>query len=442
MCLSLGAVMHKTLISIFRACRGYIVKVVRITFFSLMFQLTMAEYTPALLEHLGTLSRNDAIAAYYHSGYTIKEIIGFLALRHNIALSERQVHRILRSMNLYRRNNQSPLEDIITAVLQELSNSGENSGYRQMRQRLLLNHQVTATSELVRLVLNVVDPSGVISRRARRLQRRIYTNRGPNFAIHIDGWDKLKPFGVSVHGAIDGYSRRILWLHACNSNKKPEYIAKQYLDFIKEINGVPVRVYGDRGTENVIVRDFQYALRWNDQDPFQGQSSFVYVSSNRNVRIERFWRSLREMCGNTWINYFKDLCDLEVLDTSDNIHLECVRFCFLGLINDDLRQVSRLWNQHRVRPTRFAECPSGKPDVLFFQPELSGGRDYKLPVPNDIAATEQEFCVSPPAYGVSDEFKALAEHILNEKQLIYPPETRDEAAALFIEITSSINNLE
>lgn len=398
----------------------------------------MAVYTPTLLEHLETLSRNDAIAAYYHCGYTIKEIVGFLALRHGIALSERQIHRILRSMNLYRRNNQSPLEDIVRAVLEELSSSGENAGYRQMRQRLPLNHQLIATSELVRLVLNVVDPSGVVSRRARRLQRRIYTNKGQNFAIHIDGWDELKPFGISVHDAIDGYSRSILWLHACNSTKKPEYIAKHYIDFIREINGVPVRVYGDRGTENVIIRDFQYALRWHDQDPFQGQSSFVYVSSNRNVRIERFWRSLREMCGNTWINYLKDLCDLEVLDTTDNIHTKCVRYCFLALINIDLRRVSRSWNQHRVRATRFAECPSGKPDVLYFQPELSGGRDYKLPIP----AVEQEICASPPAYGVSEEFKVLAEYIITDKELAYLPETREEAAALFIEIISTVDTLQ
>ena len=27
---------------------------------------------------------------------------------------------------------------------------------------------------------------------------------------HIDGYDKLKPFDFAIHGAIDGYSRKIL----------------------------------------------------------------------------------------------------------------------------------------------------------------------------------------------------------------------------------------
>ena len=27
----------------------------------------------------------------------------------------------------------------------------------------------------------------------------------------VDGYDKLKPYGFCIHGAIDGYSRRILF---------------------------------------------------------------------------------------------------------------------------------------------------------------------------------------------------------------------------------------
>ena len=88
----------------------------------------MAQHVPDLMEYVQTLPRNEAIAAYYRFGYTINEIVGFLGLRHDIALSARQVHRILRSMNLYRQNNQSPLEDIVVAVLHEISSTGENAG--------------------------------------------------------------------------------------------------------------------------------------------------------------------------------------------------------------------------------------------------------------------------------------------------------------------------
>ena len=83
-----------------------------------------------------------------------------------------------------------------------------------MRQRLLVHHGIVATCETVRLALSVIDPNGVMLRQSISLRRRVYRNSGPNFAIHFDGWDKLKPYGVSVHGGIDGFSRRLLWLIA------------------------------------------------------------------------------------------------------------------------------------------------------------------------------------------------------------------------------------
>ena len=76
-------------------------------------------------------------------------------------------------------------------------------------------------------------------------------------------------------------------------------------------------------------------------------SSFIYDSSNRNTRIERFWRNMREMAGNTWINHFKDMAYYGIIDTSDIVHIECIRYCFLQLIDSELDGVARHWNEHR-----------------------------------------------------------------------------------------------
>ena len=48
---------------------------------------------------------------------------------------------------------------------------------------------------------------------------------GPNDCWHIDGYDKLKPFGFPIHGCIDGYSRKILWLELLPSNNDPNVLA-------------------------------------------------------------------------------------------------------------------------------------------------------------------------------------------------------------------------
>ena len=69
--------------------------------------------------------------------------------------------------------------------------------------------------------------------------------RGPNCAWHFDGYDKLKPYGFPIHGCIDGYSRRILWLPIVPSNNNPEIVGKLYLGYVKSVGVCPKKVVGD-----------------------------------------------------------------------------------------------------------------------------------------------------------------------------------------------------
>jgi hypothetical protein len=50
--------------------------------------------------------------------------------------------------------------------------------------------------EDVRVMLLHLDPENVESRRSRRLLRRTYFAKGPNYIWHVDGYEKLKPFGL------------------------------------------------------------------------------------------------------------------------------------------------------------------------------------------------------------------------------------------------------
>ena len=77
--------------------------------------------------------------------------------------------------------------------------------------------------DTVRKMLKELDPEAVEQRR-RRLKRRIYRckvyyydklhnsrklhfipTQGPNQVWHIDGYDKLSHYGLTIHGCIDGY---------------------------------------------------------------------------------------------------------------------------------------------------------------------------------------------------------------------------------------------
>ena len=59
-------------------------------------------------------------------------------------------------------------------------------------------------------MLKETDPEGSELRRIHRLKRRVYVKEGPDYAWHLDGYDKLKAFGFAIHIAIDGCSRKVL----------------------------------------------------------------------------------------------------------------------------------------------------------------------------------------------------------------------------------------
>ncbi|PIK33712.1 hypothetical protein BSL78_29470 [Apostichopus japonicus] len=197
------------------------------------------EYTAADLAAIGRRLRMPLIEHYFMQGFQGQEIVALLGLCHNISISLRHLKRLLRQLNLRRRRQASPVEDIAQVILRELEGSGRNIGYRLMWHRLNYIYGLRVTQDTTRRMLNIIDPDGVSRRSAHRLQRRVYMCPGPNHTIHIDGYDKLKPFGIAIHGAVDGFSRRLLWLKAGHSNNNPRLVAKYYIHFIRRSQGVP-----------------------------------------------------------------------------------------------------------------------------------------------------------------------------------------------------------
>ena len=64
----------------------------------------------------------------------------------------------------------------------------------------------------MRKALLDIDPEGVSMRRKKTIKRRTYETNGPYDVFHIDRNDELKMFGFAIHGCIDGFSRKMIWL--------------------------------------------------------------------------------------------------------------------------------------------------------------------------------------------------------------------------------------
>lgn len=272
---------------------------------------------------------NDLVRKYFNLGFTQKEILYYLASKHHIIVSLRHLKRTLKRLNLYRRKH-SDIVDVAIFILERLQTSSQLCGYRAMHSQCV-SHGLRTSRDKVRLLLKILDPEGVDQRRRRRLQRRMYRGVGPNFTWHLDSYDKLKPYGICINGCIDGYSRKIIWLQAWNSNSDPKLIAGYFMKAVVKENGCPRRVRADRGTENGVVRDFQTFLRRNHPDGLADQNSFVYGQSVANQRIESWWNVLRRQNAQFWMNTFSEMKDNDTF-SGNFLDKNLIQFCFMALI--------------------------------------------------------------------------------------------------------------
>ena len=154
--------------------------------------------------------------------------------------------------------------------------------------KLIKSKKIKIYRDTFLALINILDPEGIEERSKYRLKRRLYNTPGPNFLWHIDGYNKLKPYGFSIHGGIDGCSRYVFWLKLATTNKNPDVISQFYLETIKEKQFVNCIVRCDKGTENVGVVALQQVLRRNHEDKFFSSQSVIQSKSTHNPRIESF----------------------------------------------------------------------------------------------------------------------------------------------------------
>ena len=318
--------------------------------------------------------------AYFKLGYAYKDIINCLALSHGITMSLITLKRMLRSLQLRRRHpcTEEIVENAVNFIHNELQGSGQMIGYKAMWRRLQ-NEGIVISSHTVRHLMLHLDEEGVRQRRMRRLRHREYVSPGPNFVWHVDGYDKLKPYGFAIHGAIDGFSRRVMWLEVGVSNNNPRVCVKYFLETIQRIKVLPRVVRCDHGTENVHIRDVQVYFREGYDDDFAGEHSFLQGKSSSNQRIESWWAMLRRKCTTYWMNLFKDMTFCGLLDTGYILHIHALRFCFMDLIADDLIRTAAEWNTHLIQSKKGMEGPRGRPDIMYFQPQVYDTESFGIP---------------------------------------------------------------
>ncbi len=89
-----------------------------------------------ITELLETMDVEDLVKSYFRLGFSNKDILCLLAHQHGVIISKRTLQRLCRKLNLFRRKNQTDIEEIedieeiASFVQSEMATSGRLQGYR------------------------------------------------------------------------------------------------------------------------------------------------------------------------------------------------------------------------------------------------------------------------------------------------------------------------
>ena len=154
-----------------------------------------------------------------------------------------------------------------------------------------------------------------------------------------------------THGAIDGFSRLVLFLQ-CSTNNRASTVYDLFLGAVGQY-GLPSRVRTDQGRENVQVA--RHMLRNRGVN----RRSIIVGSSVHNQRIERLWKDSHRCATSFYYRLFYYMEQHDLLDPINENHLFALHYVYLPRINRGSLKKHGIVMDYVLR--------EGKPQISFSQ---------------------------------------------------------------------------
>ena len=228
------------------------------------------------------------------------------------------------------------LDSIMTTLSRRFPNSGVVIMWGHLRSLNILIPRRRVQESLVRVSRDMME-----TRQRSTIQRRVYSVPAPNCLWHIDGLHCLIRWRIVIHGGIDGYSRRVVYLHASDNNRA-DTVATLFRVAVREC-GLPSRVRSDKGGENVAIARMMLSVRGT------GRRSHIVGSSVHNQRIERLWRDTFRCVCHFFYSLFYNMEELGILNPISDADLFALHYVFIPRLNHQLLQFMAAWNHHPLR---------------------------------------------------------------------------------------------
>ena len=353
----------------------------------------------------------DTITAYRKANHSWTEIASLLNIHYRTLLRYRARYNY-QDPKPYSEITDDELDRIVS---QTLSQTASVVGSKLMCS-VLFDQGHKVQRHRVRESMSRLDAFGNLTRWANFIPRLVYSVRGPNALWHMDGNLKLVNYGFVLHAAIDGYSRRIIYLEP-NTNNRGSTVLAAFINGINSVNTIPQRVRADKGGENRQVAE------WMLQTNGVGRGSFITGRSVHNQRIERLWRDV-----NRWLTCFHLIFDhlrsTGFYDSDEGIDRFSLIFVYLPLLRRSLSQFTRVWNHHKLRTEQhyspiqlYAQDNPESLNLDLNEAELGQyGIDWNGPIPHDD--DDETVIVEPPVRPLTDGDWGI---LVNRYQdLLYP----------------------
>ena len=236
-------------------------------------------------------------------------------------------------LSSYSSISDSELDGVMELLVKDFPSNGIVMMWGQLR-----SMSIYVTRQRVHDSLMRVSPHFIEQRHSQTISRCVYNVPSSNYLWHIDGLHCLIRWKIVIHGGIDGFLRRIVYLHA-SSNNRAETVFHYFREAATEY-GWPSRVRSDKGGENIEVARAMLSIRGT------GRKSHITGSSTHNQRIERLWKDTFRCVAQLYYALFYDLEDCGLLDVDCEKDMFALHYVFLPRINNQLTQFVNAWNRH------------------------------------------------------------------------------------------------